>query len=454
MFPLRLCYLKLDCLFGEKCDLPNSPYKDFTDLVVSGFNVSLLAKDSTLKALANESHAIDDCLLSVQRNESDAILLPYTMPLMMNNIKTGPVLFSDKLEILSTYKFENDSSPGIFATFDAFGVDAVTLILNFFIILVALICFTYIMERKSLSRRVRINGRRFNLRFVPWFIFRFFVKQYPSLPGNMTALKALLTCCLLTFSYFVTFFYSSMIKTDMVTVKAPRVIASYHDIIDDPSIQPYIRHNFDEFFPFKNALPGSIKRKIWDRIVELGVDKHVFGSNWDKEDTIFYDPRHPFMNSKAIILTYASSTHFVEYLFGIVLKDLNDRKMLLASDPADSTKLSASVLNRQTSPRFSHLYLIRMRRFLEADMWQRMINNAELLWAEYYMDKLNKGKDFSDVHEYVHRKVLLPDPELVKANMDYFMFLFISYLVLSVMQTLVFLIERWVLTRKEIWRNK
>ena len=449
MLPLRLCYLKLDCVFHEKCYLPYSPFKDFQDLVVSGFNVSLLAKDSTLKTLVNASYAIDDCLLSVQTNESDAILLPYTMPLMMNNIKTGPVFFSDKLEIISTYKFENDSSPGIFATFDAFGLDAITLILNFFILLAALICFTYILERNSPRRRVRINGRRFNLRFVPWFIFCFFVKQFPSFPGNMTALKVLLTCCLLTFSYFVTFFYSSMIKTDMVTVKAPRVIASYQDILDDPSIQPYIRHNFDEFFPFKNAPSGSIKRKIWERILKMGVDKHVFGSDWDREDIVFYDDRHPLMNSKAVIMAYASTTHFVEYLFGVVLKNHKEnRKMLFASDPAESTKLSASVLNRMTSPGFSHLYLIRMRRFLEADMWRRMVDNTGLSWAEYYMDLLDKGKDFSYVHEYVDRKVILPEAILVKANMDYFMFLFILYFVLCVTQTIIFLIEIWA-SKKE-----
>ena len=284
MLPLRLCYLKIDCLFHEKCDLPSSPYKDFTDLVVSGFNVSLDAKHSALKSFKNESEEIDKCLLSLQRNESDIVLLPYTMPVTLSNIKTGPVFFSEKIAFASTYKVQDtDTKPGILDTFDAFGVDAVTLILNFFVILTVLICFNYILERKSPRRRMRIHGRRFNLRFVPWFIFRFFVKQFPSFPGNMTALKAILTCCLLLFSYYVTFFYSSMIKTDIVTVKAPYVIASYQDILDDPEVQPYMRDDFNIYISFKNATSGSLKRKIWERIVKLGVDKHVFGSDWDKD---------------------------------------------------------------------------------------------------------------------------------------------------------------------------
>ena len=212
MLPLRLCYLILDCLFTHKCKLARAPFKDFTDTMLSGFNVSLLAKPSSLHSPTDdEDKVIDDCLLSIQKNESDTILLPYTIPIIMKNMKNGPVVFSDKISIFSTYGVENDTANlGILDTFDAFGVDAVTLILNFFVILAVLIVLTYILERKSSCRRMRINSRRLNLRLVPWFIFCFFAKQFSSLPGNMTAVKVLLTCCLLTFSYFVTFFYSSM----------------------------------------------------------------------------------------------------------------------------------------------------------------------------------------------------------------------------------------------------
>ena len=449
MVPLRLCYLILDCLFDEKCDLPTSPYNDLHDTVLSGFNVSLISKRSSLQSPTNESVVIDECLLSLQRNESDVALFPYTMPVMMSNIRTGAVFFSDKIAIASTYKvLDQDANPGVFATFDAFGVDVVALILNFFVILTALISLTYILERKSASRRVRINGRRFNLRYVPWFVFRFFVKQYPSFPGNMTVLKVLLTCCLLTFSNYVTFFYSTLIKTDMVTVKAPEVIATYQDIVDDHEIEPYIRHSFDEYISFKDAAPGSPKRKIWERILKMGVDKHVFGSDWDKEDIVFYDLRHPFMNSKAVIMAYASTTHFVEYLFGVVLKGDKKRKMLLVSDPTDSTKLSANVFNRFTDDIIFHKYQVQMRRLFEGHFWYEMVDNAALLWVKYYADLLGLDVKISNAAEYVSHKVLLSDPELVKPNIIYFMFLFILYLVFCVIQLIVFLTERLVSKKK------
>ena len=423
--------------------------------MISGFNVSLVAKSSSVHSpTCGEDKKIDDCILSLERNESDAIFFPYTIPLIRSNIKTGPVFFSDKIQIFSTYKVEKENpNPGILDTFDAFSVDALALILNFFVILAVLIFLTYILERKSLSRGIRINGHRFKLRFVPWFIFRFFVKQYPSLPGNMTALKALLTCCLLTFSYFVTFFYSSMIKTDMVTVKAPRVIASYQDILDDPSIRPYIRHTFDEYISFKHAEEGSIKKKIWERVLKMGVNRLVYNddsldSNEDGvPDTDFWNPENPFMHSKAVLMFYASPVDIVKYSSALYFKSLKNRKGLYVSDPMESAKVSASVINRMTAEVVSLKYEGRMRRFFEGRFFTKFLQNSGLLMVEvldFFVDVTGLGKDISDADEYMNEKVVLPEPVLVKPNISYYKFLFISYLVSCVIQIIVFLIERWV----------
>ena len=443
MVPLRLCYLIFDCFFHEHCPLPISPMKDLTDTLLSGFNLTLVRKPASLVSPANgEGKDIDDCLRSIQGNESNVALFPYTMPVMMSNVKTGPVFFSDKIQILSTYNVDNDgSSPGIFATFEAFGLDAVTLILNFFVILVVLICLTYILERMSRRRQIRIKGRRFKLRFVPWFIFRYFVKQFPSLPGNMTALKVLLTCCLLTFSYFVTFFYTAMIKTDMVTVKTPRVIASYQDIVDDPSIQPYIRHNFDEYKSFKHAPSGSLKKKIWERVVKMGVGKLIYDSNYTMP---FEDTKHPFMNYEGVIMAYSSVINYFKYYFAVHFKSRQTRKGLYVSDFTESAKVSAVVINHMTSKAVSQKYERRIKRFFQGHLWAKVIDNAGLYKARYSAGKLRLGKDLSDADQYVNQRVILPKPVLLKPNITYFVSLFISYFVFCFIQFILFLIEIWV----------
>ena len=372
----------------------------------------------------------------------------------MTNIKTGPVFLSDKIAIISTYGVEKENpNPGILDTSDAFGVDALSLINNFFVILTVLICLTYILERKSLSRGIRIKGRRFKFRFVPWFIFRFFVKQFPSLPGNMTALKVLLTCCLLTFSYFVTFFYSTMIKTDMVTVKAPRVIASYQDIFDDdPDIQPYIRYVLDEYSSSKKAPVGSLKRKIWERIVKLGVNRLVFNDDSDDTDGAdFLQSQHPFMNTKAIIMAYASTIEIVKYSTALHFKTVPNRKGLYVSDPTESEKLSATVLNRMTDNLISIKYEVPLKRVFQGHYYQKFLDNAGLQNAQLYADIFGIGKDILDADQYANERVVLSEPEIVKPDITYFMSLFVLYFVLCFIQFIVFVIEKCV---SEIDKNR
>ena len=456
MLPLRLCYLKQDGLF-EDSHAESPLYKDWTDTVVSGFNLSLVQKPSLLSPTADEGQIIDECLQSIERNESDVSIMPFTMPIMMSNIKTGPVFFSNKIVIFSTYKVEKDDpNSHILDTFDAFGLDAVALIVNFCVILAALISFTYILERKGIRPRFTINGRRFNLRFIPWFMFSFFVNQTPFFPGNITALKGLLTCCLLTFSYFVTFFYSSMIKTDMVTVKPPRVIATYQDVLDDPEIKPYIQHLFDEYTSFKEAPKGSLKGKIWEKIVKMGVRKLVYNNEQtdvadDPDDPDkgkeFSDPDHSFMKSKAVIMAYACRCQVLKYFSALVFKKMKnreDRRGLFASDPTDSATLCTSVINRMTLGVASRKYEVRMRRFFEGHLWPKILDNAGLKFAQIYAKLLGLGNDISDVDEYVSQRVVLPEPEFVKPNITYFMPLFILYLVSCLIQLIIFLIERWV----------
>ena len=448
MLPLRVCYFIQECIFDEKCDEAASPLKDLTDTLLSVFNVSLVAKPISSHYPTNEGNATDVCLLSLARNESDVILLPYTMPLIMSNIRTGPVVFSDKIAIASTYKFENDNSnPQILDTFNAFGVDTVTLILHFFVILAVLICLTYIFERKSPCRRVRMNGRRFNFRFVPWFIFRFFVKQYPSFPGNMTASKIILTCCLLLFSFFVTFFYSSMIKTDKVTVKVPRVITSYQDILDDPEIVPYIGDIFDEHISFKKAPEGSLRKKVWGRIMNMEVNKLLHQNGCirdDGADCPYFHDRNPFMRTKAVIISYASMNTAAKYSAAVYLKSVKIRRGLYVSDPTENEKLSASLINRITSEALSQKYEIRMRRFFEGHFYEKFLHSFGLYKARLLALLTQLGTNISDTDEYVGNKVVLPEPILMKLNAAYFMPLFILYFVFCFIQFIIFLIGRWV----------
>ena len=162
---------------------------------------------------------------------------------------------------------------------------------------------------------------------------------------------------------------------------------------------------------------------------------------------VFFDRRHPFMNSKAVIMAYSGGSNAVKYFVAIILKDLEKRKVLLASDPSESAKLSAGVINRKTDDTIFHKYHVRMRRWFEGHFTYKMLDNSALRWVEYYANLLGLEMDTRNAAEYVSEKVILPEPVLVKPDITYFKHLFISYLVVCFIQFILFLIERWVSNR-------
>ena len=475
MTNLRVCYLRNECIFNEECRTPEVKqiFKSFTDFVFSGFNVSLVPKDPKVKADysddgnnrafvlgANSSNTakptvteedLDPCLLSLQNNESDVTFLPYSMPVMLRNIKTGPVSDSERIAMVSTYKLDKDDSAkeGILGTFQSFSIDASCLIAHIFIILFALFSLAYILERRRIRPRFTVDGRRFNLRFIPWFIFCFFAKQIPSFPGHMNVTKGILICILLTYSYFVTFFYSSMIKTDMVTVKDPKTIGSYQDLLDDSKIQPFISHLNDEYVSFKTAPEGSLKRRIWKRVLSQGIDEHVFGSKNIDVVMSLVNPDGPYLNTKAALLTFSHSLPLGKYMGGLLAKGMSKRKeknirFLYVYDDSETFVTTTYVMNALTPGKVAKKYFVRRRRLFEADIFRKFVDKTGLSYAERFGDQLfESGKDISDVDEYVTQRVVLPEPEIFKPDMTYFMPLLVLYLILSFLSLLLLLIERW-----------
>ena len=457
-------------------------FKFITDTVFLGFNVSLVPKNPKLhgdaydddfankipllfevnsattakptSVLLDPKEDLDPCLVSLQNNESDVTLLSYSMPVMLSNIRTGPVARFDRIAMVSTYKLDENNSGrnGVLGTFQTFSIDVCCLIAHFFIILFALFSLAYILERRRTRPRFKIDGRRFNLRFIPWFIFCFFAKQIPSFPGNMNLTKAILICTLLTYSYFVDFFYSAMIKTDIVTVKDPKVIGSYQDLLDDPEIQPFITHLNDEYVSFKTAPKGSVKRQIWERVLSQGMDKHIVDTK--KFDLImsWANPDEPFLNGKAAMFIFSYALEGGKYMGGLMAKGLSKRKedprnirFLYVYDNSEKFVTTTYIINALTPKELAEKYFVQRRRLVEAYIFYKIFDKAGLFFAETYADQLlGFGKDISDVDEYYSPRVMLPEAVIFKPDRTYFMPLFVLYLVLCFLAFVLLLIERWV----------
>ena len=465
-------------MFNEECRAPalRQLFNSLTNAVFSGFNVSLVPKDLKVKVnvsdgdfaintpfllevnssktpLTTKDH-FEPCLLSLQNNESDVTYLSYSMPVMLSNIKTGPVARSDRIAMVSTYKLDKDDSgmDGILGTFQVFSIDTCCLIAHLFIILFALFSLAYIFERRRNRPDFTVDGRRFSLRFIPWFIFCFFAKQIPSFPGNMNLTKAILICTLLTYSYFVTFFYSAMIKTDMVTVKNPKIIGSYQDLLDDTQVEPYILHYYDEYVSFKTAPKGSKKRRIWERVLSLGIDKHIADTKKFDVAKSFVNPDKPFLNSKAVLLVFTHALESFKYTGGLLAKGLSKRKedprnirFLYVYDVSEKFVTATYIMNTLTPEEVAKKYFVRRTRLVETGIISKFADKGGVCFTEIYADEfLGFGKDVSDVDEYCSPRIMLPEAVIVKPNITYFMPLFALYLVLCFLAFIVLLIERWI----------
>ena len=406
------------------------------------FNTTFIPKTDKIRSVWDDPQdKLDPCLKSLQQNESDAVFLPYSMPVILENITTGTVTYESKLGLISAYKCEShDFKPAILGTFGSFSLDVCVFILHFFLLLYGLLASVRMLEQKRSGSK---TGHEHS--WIPELIFSFFVKQFHSSPGNASFSKAVITCCLLGFSFYVTYFYSSMIKTDMVTVKTPNVIASYQDIIDDPDVKPYIMHILDEYQSFKFAPPGSAKRKIWERIVKNGLDKYILESK-NPENGMAAD--QDLASTKGVIIAFSNAIAAIKYLAMMRVKKTNLR-ILIAFDPSENAVMSAFVMNKLASKEILLPYEVRGRRMLQADLYTKMTDSVGKVVGITFGEQMSFGKDISNLESFVSERVLLPESVVVKPDILYFKKLFISLVGLYFLAFIVLLIEKYTFKKQE-----
>ena len=433
MLPLRLCYLKTHCILNEECNVPGGDElrRENTDLtysILSGFNLSITANKIQANSGFDEEQ-IDECLRSVQRNESDIIHTYYSMPVLRENITTGPVAWETKVGFVSTYEFEDHNNrPGILRTFHSFSLEVCCLIFLCLLTMFILVIIASVLKKRRVARKKRVDR-------AAGLIFSYFVKQFYSWPGRISFSKRILNCCLLILSFSVTFSYISMIKTEMVTVKTPQVIASYQKILDDSQIEPFMDHIFDEYCLFRNALQGSLRNKIWNRMIRLGLDKHL-ANTIDNAMEI----KDKLMNRKAVFLGYGHLLYAGKYMGTLVAKKTTKR-FLVSFDPSEQPVMSSYVLNSFMPKELSVKYSKKIRRYVESDVRKQFLDNIAKIGAKIAKRIIEFDSDISDAESYFGERVLLPHPVVINPDLQYFSSFFILFLVLCVLEFVILVIE-------------
>lgn len=299
MKAVRICYIYSQCVtdFLETNPCPGfglikKLYHDSSLTPFRGFNITFQSKTQS-KNSDEKSDFIDDCVASLQANESDTIVSGYSMPIVRDHVIPNPVINDVRVQMITAYKTSNDTDGyDVLESLNTFSWRTIWVLLS-------LITVIIIFLRLSLWIHCswRTTKRRQDIFLLVYSIaLRKFCYVTPKME-NIRSSRILVTL-LVMLMFFVGFFYSSMIKTDQVTVKAPQVVSSYKDIEVDEKVKPLFLSYSDAFHLFRRSEETSFRYKVWQRAIKVGIPESVVDVSMETYDDI----KNKFINQSVMII--------------------------------------------------------------------------------------------------------------------------------------------------------
>ena len=257
-------------------------------------NATVVQSDKIGDLIDPHERTFDGCLGQLQANQSDIELMFVHFPILAPNLSHSIPLHSSKIVIASVYsKNVSDSRTNVMQAFFAFDWQLWLLLIAFSALLCA--CLTLLLLVDVLQWLQRAKPTAAVLRPSLLSILHRSVKrsvkvwtgnavrQYASftMPQRIHVSSGhLLHVSFLLFSFYVLFFFSAMIKTDMVVPKMPDLISSYDDILSRDEVKPMFAKQLSDKLEFQEALLESKEHLIWKKVLkierEFGEDSCLF----------------------------------------------------------------------------------------------------------------------------------------------------------------------------------
>jgi len=467
MMALRVCYPNVDCAFPfTKCSM-GSAFKPVSSLlgdnilpVISKFpNISMFG----MKPDKTEGE-LDASLLSIQRGECDLSLVFYTSPTLAENLTQGPVFFDDIIQIMSTYRLNDGSKKeNVMRTFLSFSFEVVIV----YILLVIILYFALktshtilvkygrmqVLSKNSSLFYTKINLKAFEkasrkpvkTAFIPIVIFMALVKAGYAFPSLRSRSLKTLWFCLIIFSSSITYFYTSMIKTDAVTVKTPKVIQSYRDILNSDKIEVMIPALTDTPRAFNFSGPKTERKKIWNEKVKTIITSSLYSVP---------DLQKKLLSSKAVLIELRGYLRMIRHVSYSNIQTTDKlMRVMLTSDESEKPMLRSLIMNSMIDK--SHRKLIDRRGalLLESGIGERNNNEISILFMQIYNEfaDIKQSGGYGDIDNYVSERILLPDPGILHPDIFYFAHLFVIMATLFLLASFILLTE--IIARHSVSRN-
>ena len=256
----------------------------------------------------------------LQQNQSDLIATEFLYPTIGENLTNGPAFYADKTAFLSSY---SDQFPKRYAdvmqSFDAFSVNVWIMIMISALFMLLMISCSKVLAKSQriaikmlakqkvrleqhdtgnvwrgpfVSRKMNIGNQLVSMLFV---FFNSLIKRSFTRTSRSSLSVATLTIMLLIMSFYVSFFFLAIVKTDKVVMTKPATIESYDDIINSyPGKRAVFFENLKSHLPFMNAAAGSKEGRIWQNAKRMGL-KNALSNN-------FAQDLDPFARSEIIYI--------------------------------------------------------------------------------------------------------------------------------------------------------
>lgn len=227
-------------------------------------NASVVIQRSTMFNVTNaNSDNYEGCLYALQSNRSDAYVGLVEYPQNIADVSQGLVVLEASLMIGSMYTKESSEPTQVLSSFAAFSISV------WLMCLVNLLCLSMLLRLRNSMRRKRFYRNNYNLLYTLTHMVRLNRIRDDGFARKILFLSASV------YSLIVIHCFYSSIKTELVTIKDPKVFRSYQDIINRGAM-PHFARGMTYDLPFKRQDAPWYRKKLWQYSVDTFGEEEIY----------------------------------------------------------------------------------------------------------------------------------------------------------------------------------
>jgi hypothetical protein len=417
-------------------------------------NISYVGESNFGHVVDKNSLTYSGCVGSLQKNESDIMPLPHIYPITGPGLHQGPVCLSDSISLMSAYlNNELTRKSDVMESFSSFDL-SVWMTLLFSLVITAIV---FSVSHNMHYGRSHGKGRILQLKttVTAWkgtrhrpdpiilettsnLIIGSLLKQYSIINVSQNRGLRVLILSAIIFTFLIGHYFSTFIKTQLVTPLKPITITTYDEVLERPEVRPVWIQDLAEHDDFEYATQGSKPKAIWDKAVSMNISQSMAkGSEKDflafaikivKQEAVIFVKSSWMMFLFTGICAFSRNMDIFPNAIGLARID-EETKETLAGIPTGSEFYAN---NKKNSRLITH----RVHHAFEEGLITKWIS-----LLDFAMYKPTPGK-LDEIRICLSNKIITKHTDRESPKIGHFSKLFSTYLALLIASSIILEIER------------